>query len=124
MTSFKGVEALIPVPIHSKKEFLRGYNQSEKIADGIAAVLNIPVVLDFMGQTKSTESQTKKSRFMRWDNVENKFQTTQKETTQYSHIAIVDDVITTGATLEAIIRKIRENNPEIRISVISLAITK
>lgn len=124
MSSFDGVEALIPVPIHSKKEFVRGYNQSEKLADGIGSVLNIPVVLDFMDQTKRTESQTKKGRFLRWDNVENKFKAAINKTVSYSHIAIVDDVITTGATLEAVIRKIQEINPEIRISIIGLAITK
>jgi ComF family protein len=124
MSSFSKVQALIPVPIHSKKEFIRGYNQSEKIATGIGNVLNIPVVLDFMDQTKGTDSQTKKGRFLRWDNVENKFKASAKASAHYSHIAIVDDVITTGATLEAIIRKILEKNPEIQISIISLAITK
>ena len=124
MSSFSSVDVLIPVPIHSKKQFTRGYNQSEKIADGIAEVLNIPVVPDFMGHAKQTESQTKKGRFLRWDNVENKFKAKKTASTSFKHIAIVDDVITTGATLEAIIRMIRENNPEIRISIISLAITK
>lgn len=124
MSSFSKVQALIPVPIHAKKEFIRGYNQSEKIATGIGNVLNIPVVLDFMDQTKSTDSQTKKGRFLRWDNVENKFKASAKASPLYSHIAIVDDVITTGATLEVIIRKILEKNPEIQISIISLAITK
>ena len=124
MSSFSQIQALIPVPIHAKKEFIRGYNQSEKIATGIGNALNIPVVLDFMDQTKGTDSQTKKGRFLRWDNVENKFKASAKASALYSHIAIVDDVITTGATLEAIIRKILEKNPEIQISIISLAITK
>ena len=124
LPSFNSVDTLIPVPIHSKKQFIRGYNQSEKIADGISEILNIPVILDFMGYAKQTESQTKKGRFLRWDNVENKFKANNKKSSSLKHIAIVDDVITTGATLEAIIRLIRENNPEIRISIISLAITK
>ncbi len=124
MVSFDSVDALIPVPIHSKKLFLRGYNQSEKIADGVAEILKIPVILDYMGHVKQTESQTKKNRFLRWDNVEYKFKVNKKQYYSFKHIAIVDDVITTGATLEAIIRIIREKNPEIRISIISLAITK
>lgn len=122
--AFNDLEVLIPVPLHSKKEFLRGYNQSEKIADGIASILTIPVSTNVLKRMKFTESQTKKSRFNRWDNVENKFTVSQTMISGYKHIALVDDVITTGATLEAIIRVIRENNPDLRISVISLALTK
>ena len=122
ITSFQSIDALVPVPIHPKKEFIRGYNQSEKLADGISEVLKVPVVVDFLERTKFSESQTKKNRFLRWDNVENNFKS--KNRSHYKHIAIVDDVITTGATLEVIIRTIQENNPEIRISVISLALTK
>jgi ComF family protein len=122
IASFQSIDALVPVPIHPKKEFIRGYNQSEKLADGISEVLNVPVVVDFLERTKFSESQTKKNRFLRWDNVENNFKS--KNRSHYKHIAIVDDVITTGATLEVIIRTIQENNPEIRISVISLALTK
>ena len=122
--AFDSVDALVPVPIHPKKEFDRGYNQSAKIADGIASVLNIPVVLDFIKSIKHTSSQTNKGRFLRWDNVEKKFSSTIVTEKTYSHIALVDDVITTGATLEAIVRKIQENNPEIRVSIISLALTK
>ena len=122
LSSFQGIDALVPVPIHPKKEFTRGYNQSEKLADGIAEILNLPVLINYIERTKNSDSQTKKGRFKRWDNVENKF--ISKNTTNFKHIAIVDDVITTGATLEVIVRILQENNPELRISIISLALTK
>ena len=122
LSSFQGIDALVPVPIHPKKEFTRGYNQSEKLADGIAEILNLPVLINYIERTKNSDSQTKKGRFKRWDNVENKF--ISKNTTNFKHIALVDDVITTGATLEVIVRILQENNPELRISIISLALTK
>lgn len=121
---FKDVDALIPVPLHANKEFKRGYNQSEKLADGIASVLNTHVDTDFISRIENTDSQTKKNRFLRWDNVENKFKSSLRTKKMYKHIAIVDDVITTGSTMEAIIQQIQKNYPEIRISVISLAIAK
>jgi len=121
---FKDLEALVPVPLHPKKLFTRGYNQSEKLADGISNELNIPVLKDFIVRNKNTETQTKKGRFLRWENVENKFSVGRKSNENYKHVAIVDDVITTGATLEAIIQSIQKNNPEVCISVISLALAK
>lgn len=122
IAKFQDLDALIPVPLHPKKLFTRGYNQSEKIADGISNILNVPVDNDFIQRFKQSETQTKKNRFLRWDNVQNKFLSNSNK--NYKHIAVVDDVITTGATLEAIIRVIIENNPEIRVSIISLALTK
>lgn len=124
MPGFKDLQVLIPVPLHPRKEFTRGYNQSEKIADGIGAVLQIPVMNTYIKRTKFTESQTRKTRFLRWDNVANKFIVSRTLLSKFTHIALVDDVITTGSTLEAIIQLIHENNPEIRISVLSLALTK
>lgn len=121
---FKDVDAIIPVPLHSHKEFKRGYNQSEKIADGIASILNTYVDTDFISRVKNTESQTKKNRFLRWENMENKFKSSLNAKKSYKHVAIVDDVITTGSTMEAIIQQIQKNYPEIRVSVISLAIAK
>lgn len=121
--AFENLDALIPVPLHQKKQFIRGYNQSEKLAEGISSILNIPVDNDFLKRNVNTETQTKKNRFLRWENVQNKF-SLEKNKNNYKHIAIIDDVITTGATLEAIIQAIQKNYPEVCISVISLAIAK
>ena len=92
------------------------------MADGIAKIIAVPVVIDTIERIKNAESQTKKGRFKRWENVQNTFNI--KNLLKYNHIAIVDDVITTGATVEIIIRKIQEIKPNIRISIISLALTK
>lgn len=76
-----------------------------------------------MKKQEHTSSQTKRGRFDRWDNVVNNF-VIKKKKAEPKHIGIIDDVITTGATIEALVRSIHKNYPEIRISIISLALTK
>jgi ComF family protein len=123
LEQFEMLDTLIPVPIHPKKEFERGYNQSEQLAKGIGDLLKIEVDLHFLKKKTHTGSQTRKNRFARWDNVVNNFDLRKRSKT-YQHIAIVDDVVTTGATIEALARSIKENYPDLRISIISLAVTK
>ena len=120
---FKEVQALIPVPLHPKKAFIRGYNQSEKIAQGIASVWKIPVIHQEVLKTKHTESQTRKDQFQRWDNVTSIFKV-KGDLSNYQHVAIVDDVITTGSTLESMAKELKEANPTLQISIISLALAK
>lgn len=119
----KDIDLLVPVPLHPRKEFQRGYNQSEELANGISDVLSIPVDNSFLKKSIHTGSQTKKGRFDRWDNVSHVFRIGKKKN-HPTHIAIVDDVITTGATLESIVRTVQKNYPDIRVSIISLALTK
>jgi ComF family protein len=119
---FKDVDALIPVPLHYKKQFKRGYNQSKALADGVSDFLNIIVDDSFLKRSKNSSTQTKNNKASRWDNVQNVFDLNQFK--KYKHIAIIDDVITTGSTLEVIISMINKKYPEIRISIISLALTK
>lgn len=121
---FGAIQALIPVPLHPKKKFIRGYNQSELIAEGIAEALQIKVITDFLTKGKHTESQTKKNKFLRWDNVSEVFVVDTSNYAHLRHIALVDDVVTTGSTLEAAIQKILEVIPEIHVTVLSLAIAK
>lgn len=121
---FSPIQALIPVPLHPKKKFIRGYNQSEMIANGIASTLQIEVITDFLTKGKHTESQTKKNKFKRWDNVSEVFVVDASNYAHLQHIALVDDVVTTGSTLEAAIQKILEALPHIQVSVLSLAIAK
>lgn len=118
---FSTVDALIPVPIHPKKLAIRGYNQSEMLANGISEIMNVKVEREFIIRNEHSKSQTTLGRFNRWDNVDGKFSIVQS--TPLKHIALVDDVITTGSTLESIIRSIQEKFPDIQISVISLAVT-
>lgn len=120
----QGVDALVPVPIHHRKKFIRGYNQSEAIAHGMNEITGIQVINDFVVKNSHTGSQTRKGRFLRWDNVAEQFSINKIPTRNLQHIAIIDDVITTGSTIEALIAVIQKNYPEIRISVISLAIAK
>lgn len=121
--TFWSVDLIVPVPLHPKKEFSRGYNQSMQLALGVSAVLDIAVEKDFFKKKLHTGSQTKRGKFSRWDNVVSNF-ISKKEVNEAQHILIVDDVITTGATIESLVRTIRENNPELRVSIASLAVTK
>lgn len=118
------IDALIPVPLHPRKMYVRGYNQSEVIARGISETSNIPVNTTFLTRIQHAESQTKKNKFLRWDNIEEAFFVNPKGNEHLKHIAIIDDVITTGSTLESCIRTIKACNPELEISVFSLALTK
>lgn len=123
MPSFSDLDALIPVPIHAKKAFIRGYNQSEMIAKGLSSVLNVPIAQHNVGKTKHTESQTKKNEFERWENVRSIFRVSG-DLSAYKHVAIVDDVVTTGSTIEALVREMQTNYPTLRISIISLALAR
>ena len=116
------IDCIIPVPMHYKKRRSRGYNQAEYIADGYSNILNIPVYKEVVAKEKETISQTRKHRFIRYQNAQNIFKI--KDNTplkQLKSILIVDDVITTGATIEALISCILNENPEIKIYVATLA---
>ncbi|MCX2494134.1 phosphoribosyltransferase family protein [Pedobacter sp. PF22-3] len=98
---YQDIDLVIPVPLHRKKYKTRGYNQSTFIAEGIAAQLEIGISEDHLIRNTSTESQTKKSRYNRYENMKDVFQVNYPEDIIGKHILLVDDVITTGATLEA-----------------------
>lgn len=98
---YAGIDLVIPVPLHQKKERLRGYNQSKYIADGVAEALQISVSTNHLLRDKSTESQTKKARYTRYENMQAVFNINNPQDLKGKHILLVDDVITTGATLEA-----------------------
>jgi ComF family protein len=114
---------LLPVPIHPRKKFARGYNQSELLARGLSKCWGTPILKQLVRKKGYTKSQTKLDRFGRWDNVQDIFRSTELLQSR-SHVLIVDDVITTGATLEALVRAIQFVNPEIQISLLSFAFTK
>lgn len=92
---------IVPLPLFSKKEIRRGYNQAAVLCDGIVEVLNLPVITNNVIRVVHTETQTKKGRIERWENVEKSFQVKNPEMLKGKHVLLVDDVITTGATMEA-----------------------
>lgn len=120
---YNTIEALVPIPLHGKKAFIRGYNQSLKISEGLAEKLNIPIT-ELIIRKKHHQSQTKKNRFERWDNVADIFDVNSDISCKHKHIALVDDVLTTGSTLESAYRTLKEAHPELAISVLTIALAK
>lgn len=120
---FEGVDVILPVPLHKKKQQIRGYNQSEWIARGIAAVTGISIDMESVVRQKNTETQTRKSFFERWENVEGIFQLHHAESLSGKHILIVDDVLTTGATTVECASCLAEIEG-IRISILTLAMAE
>ena len=98
---FKEIDVLVPLPLFPSKERKRGYNQATLLCEGISEVLQKTVLKNAVIRTVYTESQTKKSRVERWQNMEGRFQLADEAAIKGKHVLLIDDVITTGATLEA-----------------------
>jgi ComF family protein len=98
---FSTIDLVVPVPLHPRKLRKRGYNQSEVIAHGMARGMGLSMNTKGLVKITATETQTRKSRFSRWENVKEVFTLVDKPVFENKHILLVDDVITTGATLEA-----------------------
>ena len=98
---FENIDALVPLPLFPFKEKKRGYNQATVLCEGIAEILFLPILKDVITRPQHTETQTKKGRIERWKNIEGKFELVKKEAINNKHILLIDDVVTTGATLEA-----------------------
>ena len=118
---YADIDALIPIPIHSKKEFSRGYNQSLLIANGVSEELNIPIVNALYRKTHD-ESQTRKNRDERYQNVKGKFALKKDGLKDYKHVLIVDDVLTTGSTLEFASRAVFESQENALVSLATIAV--
>lgn len=117
---FEDIDVLLPIPLHPKKEKIRGYNQAELIAKGINKFIPIEINLTSLKRTIFTDSQTNKNRMERWGNVRNAFEVRNKKKLDNKHILLIDDVFTTGATVEACIKTlIREVN--CRYSILAIA---
>ena len=120
---FSDIDFLIPLPLFIEKEFKRGFNQSSILCSGIKEIMNIPVITKNVVRIIHTETQTKKGRIQRWENVEKSFSVIDPAMLKGKHILLVDDVITTGATIEACGREILKIEG-VRLSIASLAISK
>ncbi len=115
------VDALIPLPLFPAKEKRRGYNQATVLCEGMAESMHIPVLDKVITRPQHTETQTKKGRIERWKNMEGKFVLTDPDSIRNKHILLVDDVITTGATLEACGNELLKAE-NVRLSVATLCI--
>lgn len=98
---FKNIDALVPLPLFAAREKMRGYNQATILCEAIGSELKIPVIEHAVKRLSATETQTHKSREERWENMDGKFFLEDADLLRNKNILLVDDVITTGATLEA-----------------------
>lgn len=98
---FTDIDVIIPIPLHPSKEMRRGYNQSAYIANGMGEVFGVEVRNRALKRLVASESQTRKSRFARAENVERVFELAHLNAVRGKNVLLVDDVVTTGATLEA-----------------------
>lgn len=122
-TRFSDIDIIVPIPLHTEKRAKRGYNQAAYIGKGISEVLSIPMREDVMIKHIYTKSQTKMGRIERIKNVFDSFDLVDKNGIQGRHILIVDDVLTTGATIEACARKLMEAK-NIKISIMTACIAR
>lgn len=113
------VDLIVPVPLHPRKLGKRGYNQAEEISKGISESVNIPVSTGNLIRVISNPTQTKRSKTQRWENVKNIFSLQSPEKYINKHILLVDDVITTGSTLEACALTF-QGVPGIKISIATI----
>lgn len=97
----RSVDMIVPVPLHPKKEKARGYNQAEIIAEGFSLVTGLPVVPQNLIRVVYNPTQTRRSKTQRWENVKGIFSVTDPDLFAHKHLLLVDDIITTGSTLEA-----------------------
>jgi ComF family protein len=115
-----GIDLIIPVPLHISKKRIRGFNQSDIISDGLSEVTGIPVDFKSLQRITMTATQTKRSRYERWINVEGIFNVADNENIIGKHVLLVDDVITTGSTIESCATELLKTEG-VRISVVALA---
>ena len=117
---YQEIDCIVPIPLHPKKEKIRGYNQSHVIAEGISEIMNIPIAEKCLMRSVFTDTQTHKTRDERYQNVKNIFHIEKPEKLENKHVLLVDDVLTTGATLMSA-GKALLNVEGIKISVATVA---
>jgi len=119
-TAFKSIDTIIPVPLHPRKLRKRGFNQAELIARGLGESLEKPVDPNNLYRKVANPTQTKKNRIERWENVSGIFDIKNPDKVENKHILLVDDVLTTGSTLEACAHPFT-TIPEVKVSIVVLA---
>lgn len=117
---FEGINYVVPVPLHKKKQASRGYNQSECFAKGISETSGIALNTTTLIRQHETSTQTKKRKYERWENVKDVFALSDPDAFKNEHILLVDDVITTGSTVEGVWQALKDVEG-IQISVATIA---
>jgi len=117
---FSSSEIVVPVPLHSSKLRKRGFNQSDFFAQGLSKTMNIPFSPDALKRNLATETQTRKHRYDRFENVDRVFAVNKIELLKGKHVLLVDDVVTTGSTLTACAEAILEL-PNTKVSIAAMA---
>lgn len=98
---FNDVDCIVPLPLSSKRLQQRGYNQAAIIARGISSIINKKLVDDVVVRRTNTVTQTNKNRANRWQNMQDVFAIKDEDSLSGKHVLLIDDIVTTGATLEA-----------------------
>lgn len=119
---FDNVDVIVPLPLNARRHKKRGYNQAAILAEGIVSVWNKPIVLDAVIRKVNTETQTHRGRITRWENMDGVFEVAKPAMLENKHVLLVDDVVTTGASLEACGAEILKVNGT-TLSIATLAYT-
>jgi ComF family protein len=114
------VDVVVPIPLHKNKLKARGFNQSEWFAKGLSEGMNKKMNTSSFKRIVDTKTQTRKKKYQRWENVEGIFEVKEPETLYGKHVLLVDDVITTGATIEAAWTAVKKVE-NVNVSVASIA---
>lgn len=120
---YDDIDVVVPIPLHPLKRLHRGYNQAEYLAEGIAQELGVKVERRALCRRRNNPSQARRRFVERWENLESLFGVRYAEALRGRHVLLVDDVLTTGATLCSCIETIISEVPDCRISVAVLAVT-
>jgi ComF family protein len=118
--SYKSADLIIPVPLHKSKRKKRGYNQSALFAEGLSATMNIPCDFNSLVRRIPTDTQTKKRRYNRFENVDKIFELVDHDAVRGKHVILVDDVVTTGSTLTACAQELLKAEGT-RVSIVTIA---
>lgn len=120
---FDSIDALVPMPITRRRKWQRGYNQSMEIARGVASVCSLPILRKAVRRIRFSESQTTKHARERLRNVEDAFLLSDADAISGKHLLLIDDIVTTGATVIACARELAKA-PGVKISILSAGITR
>ena len=122
-TEFQSVDLILPIPLHWKRKNVRGYNQADLIAKGIGSILGIPCDFTLLRRKRYTSTQTRMDRFSRMNNLKDCYTVRKNIPEGVEHILLVDDVFTTGVTLEeAYLCLMNSSKRALKISMATLAI--